>query len=510
MANLGLQSLYRIISALPGAVCDLHFADRPRGLLTGQSIASSSIIAFSLSFEGDYPAIPEILRQAGIAPLAADRGEDSPLLLAGGMAATLNPEPLAEIFDIFYLGEAEGPFALLHEFLSENIGLERSLLLGRLAAASLPGVYVPSAYRVAADYSREPLHGAPEKVAMQRAPEGWEPAHTVIAGGEDDPFGGARLLEISRGCPHGCRFCATGYLARPARFIPFEKLLPYIEKYAGKGERIGLVGAAVSNHPEFARIAREILAAGGGFTVSSFRAETLDDEMLGLLREGGLKTLTLAIEAGTEQLRRRAGKTLDEEALLRAAQLASRHRVSRLKVYAMVGLPGEEDSDVEELARLAGRVKTALGRGNVTLSAAPFVPKPHTPFQWEKMEDEEVLRRRIRLLKRISGPISGLTVDAESPKWSLVQGLLSRAGREAGKWLAGGGEGVQWPRILRTPEAAGILGARDPDALLPWDFISETPRRELLLEERRRSGLILPPMPCPSESCRFCGICRGD
>jgi radical SAM superfamily enzyme YgiQ (UPF0313 family) len=225
------------------------------------------------------------------------------------------------------------------------------------------------------------------------------------------------------------------------------------------------------------------------------------------LRKGGLRTLTLAIEAGTDALRRRIGKTLDEETLLKAAELAGRHGIKQLKLYSMVGLPSEEEGDIEQLAKLGGRVKAAIGRGTVTLSAAPFVPKPQTPFQWEKMESEEELKKRIRLLKRISGPVPGLSVDAESPKWSLVQGVLSRAGREAGGWLTGEQGSGYWPRILRLPEVKALLGSKPLDAPLPWDFIAGGPARELLAEERKRGLELLPPLPCPSEGCILCGIC---
>lgn len=495
MANLGVQTLWRLLSEAPGGACERFFADRPQSLESGRRLDAVDVVAFSVSFEGDYPALVSMLADAGIPPRAADRRDGHPLVLVGGIAPSLNPEPLAPVADAIFVGEAEGRLDALHGFFTRQGLRPRTEALDRLAGEPLPGLYVPS------------RHPPRAQVAFQRAPEGFAPARSYGVT-PDDAFGGAYLLEISRGCPHGCRYCAAGYATRPFRCHPAETLLPYLRRGVEAVGRVGLVGAAVSDHPEFPALARWIVAAGGTFAVSSFRAENLDEEMVGLLKQGGLRTLTVALESGGAGLRARIGKDLGEEDILRAAALARGKLPGGLRIYAMIGLPGETDADVEALADIASRAKGALGRANVTLSVSPFVPKPHTPFQWEAMADEATLDGRLRLLSRLTARTPGLKLLSDSPKWARVQGLFARGGREAGEWLLEQRGGEAWSRILKRPEARALLDAPRPTGeALPWDFLAGMPSRAHLLAEREAALGGLPPGRCPSASCRSCALC---
>jgi radical SAM superfamily enzyme YgiQ (UPF0313 family) len=264
----------------------------------------------------------------------------------------------------------------------------------------------------------------------------------------------------------------------------------------------------VSDHPDFAALARRVVDAGGGLSVSSFRAENLDAEALELLCRGGMKTVTVALESGGVGLRARIGKEIGEEDILRVAELARGKLPGGLRIYAMVGLPGEEDADVEELINIAARAKKALGSGTVTVSVSPFVPKPHTPFQWEPMTDEKTLQRRIRLLERKAAATPGLRVTAESPKWARVQGLLARGGREVGELLASLPDGGAWGRTLQGELARSVLDRRrEPGEPLPWDFLAGAPARAHLLNECLAAEAGRAPAPCPSTECPVCGIC---
>jgi radical SAM superfamily enzyme YgiQ (UPF0313 family) len=508
MANLGFQTVVGLLAALPGALCHRAFADFPRTLEAGNALGEYDIVALSLSFEGDYPEALRLLHQAGIPLRSAHRSDRSPLVLAGGMGVTLNPEPLAPFLDAVFLGEAEAGLAAVHAFLCAHRDLPRPELLRRLAEANLPGLYVPTQYRVPpGEEMPVPTDGAPPSVARQWVPLPWDPARTRIRA-PGDAFGGAYLLEVSRGCAHACRFCATGYTTRPARFLPLEVLEPFARSGARTVGRVGLVGAAVSDHPELPALARVILAERGTFTVSSFRAENLTPEVLDLLVAGELHTLTVALEAGSERLRRLIGKELGEEDLLRAAALAGKAGLKSLRVYAMVGLPGETDQDVVALADLAVRARQALGGGTVTLSTAPFVPKPHTPLQWEAMAPEPVLRGRLRLLQRLCGRGKGVRSVGEAPKWSRVQGLLSRGGRSVADLLEQAVLSGDWRSALRTPEARRILDqGRVPGASLPWAFVGGMPSPEHLLRERTAALAGEAPLPCRPGACRACEVC---
>ncbi|MBI5441850.1 MAG: radical SAM protein [Deltaproteobacteria bacterium] len=511
MANLGFQTLLHLLSGFEESRCHRAFSDHPESLESGKPLSAYDAVALSLSFEGDYPEALRMLSAGGVPLLAAERGPSDPLVLAGGVAATLNPEPLAPFLDVVYLGEAEAGLVALHAFLAAYRTLPRSEVLDLLAERGLPGVYVPSRYRTDEEggrlLGRAPTGRAPVTVERVWAVEPWDPARTHILASED-AFGGAYLLEVSRGCPHACRFCAAGHATRPARFLPFETLAPFVRSGAGAG-RLGLVGAAVSDHPDFRRLARECLERAAGFTVSSFRAESLDEEVLGLLVRGGLKTLTIAAEGGGERLRQRLGKGISREDLLRAARLAGAAGLESLRIYGMVGLPGEEEADVSALGDLAVEARQAMGRGSVTLSVAPFVPKPHTPFQWEPMLSEADLRARIRSLERGAARHRGVRVVAEAPKWSRVQGLLSRGGREVAPLLAEASRTGDWRSVLRSALAAAVLDReRAPGERFPWDFIGGLPSREHLLREREAAGSSTRlPFPCLPGVCRACGVC---
>ncbi|MDF1554859.1 MAG: radical SAM protein [Deferrisomatales bacterium] len=510
MANLGLQTVAGLLAGLPGALCHRSFADCSGTLEAGRGLGEYHVVALTLSFEGDYLEALHQLSRNGI-PLRSDqRSARYPLVVVGGVAPTLNPEPLAPFADVVFLGEAEAGLAALHRFLSAHLHRPRPELLAALADAALPGVYVPSRYRVTeggAGIEREPLGDAPALVERVWATLPWSPARSRILAA-DDAFGGAYLLEIGRGCPHACRFCATGYLTRPMRFLPLAALLPWIEAGVAAAGRVGFVSAAVSNHPELEALFEATLERGGGFTVSSFRAESLTPRRLELLQRGGLRTLTVALEAGTAELRRALGKNLDEEQLLHAAALAGEAGLDGLRIYAMVGLPGERDADVEALAELGARARRALGRGTVTLSVAPFVPKPHTPLQWAPMAAESDLRRRIRLLQSLGRRERGVKVTAEAPKGARVQGLLSRGGRAVAELLEGVARGGTWRRVLQGELARQVLDQPwDVGAPLPWGFVGGTPDPAYLRDQYEAGPVGGPLVPCRPGSCRVCGVC---
>ncbi|GAB6063460.1 radical SAM protein [Deferrisoma palaeochoriense] len=498
-ANLGFQTLYALLNR-EGWLCHRAAADRPRTVEADRDLAAYDVVAASLSFEGDYPAFLELLRGARIPLRSRDRKVSHPLILVGGVAPTLNPEPLAPFSDIVFLGEAEAGLAGLLAFLRDHRELPRPERLRALAEARLAGVYVPAHHDPAAGFRAERV--------WARVP--WDPARTRFLV-PDDPFGGAYLLEIGRGCPHACRFCAAGYATRPFRPLPLTALLPWVGFGAEKAGKVGFVAAAVSDHPGFTELARAALEAGAGFSVSSFRAENLSAEAADLLARGGLKTLTVALEAGSPRLRTLLGKRITEEDLLRAARLAGEAGIPNLRIYAMVGLPTETDEDVDALADAAERARAALGRGQVTVSAAPFVPKPHTPLQWEPAPAEALVRARIRRLQARCGRVRGVRAVAETPKWSRLQALWSRGGRAVGDLLEQGVGSGDWRAVLRSPLARRELDEpRDPDTPLPWDFLGGVPDRAHLLRERAAALAGMPPIPCRPGTCTACGVCESE
>jgi radical SAM superfamily enzyme YgiQ (UPF0313 family) len=511
MANLGFQTVFSLLSASPDALCHRAFSDFPASLETGEALSRYDVVAFSLSFEGDYPEVLRLMEAGGVPFETAGREEGGPLVVAGGVGVSLNPEPLAPFIDAFFVGEAEAGLGVLPAFLARRRTEERRSLLRALAERAFPGIYVPSLYKVeeveGRVVGRQALGAVPEFAERVWARPPWEPARTHVLP-EEDAFGGAYLLEVSRGCPHACRFCAAGYLTRPVRFHDLDALLPYVELGVRAAGRVGFVGAAVSDHPDFRELARAVLARGGELTVSSFRVESLDAEVLELLLRGGLKTLTVAIEAGSERLRSRIGKSVGKEDLLRGARLAGAAGLRRLRIYAMLGLPGEEEADVRELSELVQEARGELGSGLVTVSVAAFVPKAQTPLQWEPMAPEALLRAKMRLLERPLRGCGGVRVVGETPKWSRVQGFLARGGRSAAPLLAVAARTGNWREILRLPAVAAVLDRpRDLDEVFPWDFIRGGPSKEHLLGESKGDVPGGSPIPCRPGACRACGVC---
>jgi radical SAM superfamily enzyme YgiQ (UPF0313 family) len=513
MSNLGFQAVYAQLNAHPDIVCERAFLPDPEDLKEyGKSrtpllslesqrpLADFSAIAFSVSFESDYLHIPRIFTLAGIPPFARERNDTHPLILAGGAALFLNPEPVAEFMDLVCVGEAE---ALLHPLLAllREEGMGRRTLLER--AAGLPGIYVPSLYQVSYEGPRveaiRSLPGAPPRVT--RVWSGELDRHATISEifTPDTEFSDMHLIELSRGCPHGCRFCAAGFIYRPYRQRSLAKVEEEVARGLAQHKKIGLVGAAVSDYRGIGELCRYILAQGGKVSVSSLRIDGLNDDLINALRESGHKTVSLAPEGGSQRLRDLIKKEIDEEQILSACDRLIANGILNLKLYFIIGLPGETMADLEEMVTLVAGIRERVvaaakstGRlGEVILSVNPFVPKPFTPLQWCAMEDVKLLEGKIRFLQQAVGRLSNLRLISESPRDAYLQALLSRGDRRLAAFLVRAAELGNWRRGAKE---IGLdtdrLVYRDIplDETLPWEVIDSGDREILLREYRKAFG----------------------
>ncbi len=535
MSSLALHILYRMFNSRPDVVCERVFwdpalssADDLLSLETGHPIHEFDVWAFTVSFEMDYFNVARMLRQAGVEPpgLTRDDHGGRPFLLAGGPALSMNPEPLAPFFDAILIGEAEEALPRLVDHLARGIGEDRSVREEHGSDARRPllevlarerGIYVPALK--APGGGGEPV----ERLWVADA-TALEPVSQIYT--PDAEFANRHLIEIARGCGRGCRFCLAGYVYRPPREQPLDRIMHWVREGLDRkipvfahggatGEQapsLGLVSAAVSDHSQIDELAAELQSLGARFGVSSMRTDPISEPLVRALAASGNQTFTIAPEAGSERLRRVINKTQSEDDLLRAVELAQSYGFPQVKLYFMIGHPTETDGDIEAIVDLALKARRIFRR-NVAINATPFVPKAHTPFQWIAMTPAKVLAARQRALKRGLSKHS-VTVDADSPEWAEVQAVLARGDRR----LAA----VIWDveaLTLRTfhetlgrhgLDAAEFLGEQSTTAALPWDIIdggvrTAFYRHELRLSERERLGHRCPP---GSEFCLTCGVCR--
>ncbi|HPJ96876.1 MAG TPA: radical SAM protein, partial [Syntrophales bacterium] len=424
MSNLGFQTVYKLINDIPFCLCErvflpsaeeeAQFRRHSRPLFSMESqkpLHEFDFVAFSIPFENDYPNILKIL-ELGKIPLRSDqRSEDDPLCLAGGISVTLNPEPLADFVDVFLIGEGE---ALIPEFFVEMKntfarGMYREDKL-RNVQQTVEGIYCPRFYEVRYTEDQTIRDIRPQKncfpAKIQRR---WMSdintfnTDQILTTAETE-FGDMFVTEISRGCRRGCRFCAAGFIYRPVRYRTEKTLSPSLAAGLTQGKKIGLLGTAVSDHPDLEGICRTVLGKGGRLSLSSLRIDRITPEIAALARKARIDTIALAPEAGSERLRKVIRKNIADRQIFKALECLIDEDILNVRLYFLVGLPTETDDDMDALIRLVKRIRhhtLAYTKGKktfryLTLSINQFIPKPQTPFQWHPLEDIRVVNRRIK------------------------------------------------------------------------------------------------------------------
>lgn len=527
MANLGFQSVYQLFNADPACRCERFFLPdaedfeehRKSGyplvsLETRTPLAEFDLIALSISFENDYLNLPPIFELGRVPLLRAERGADEPLVLFGGVCAFLNPEPLAEVVDLVAVGEAE---AILPALIPALTASTAKMADDLAALAGLPGVYLPKRVEVAYHDDGSVARLGAERVRRVYAENLDASASRSFILNSEAEFGEMSLVEVMRGCSRGCRFCAAGYIYLPPRERSLDNLLQQAEDGLCARQRIGLVGAAVADHPQIEALQREIVARGGEVSVSSLRLDALTAAEAQQLKDAGLKTVAVAPEAGSQRMRDLINKNLDQEQILHAVQLLADAGLLNLKLYFLIGLPGETEADVDEILALADRVRLvwreagrARGRmGNLTLSVNPFIPKPFTPFQWCGMEGEKSLKKKLRRLQAGVAKLPNTSLIHESIRASILQALLARGDRRLGPLLPEIAAGGNLGQLLRRHNLSldfYVHREREKDEIFPWEVIDQGSRRDYLWQEYQK-GLQGKATPRCFEGCRRCGVC---
>jgi len=515
MSNLGFQALYQMLNADEDIVCERAFLPEPEDLQEYRNTKTSlfslesqkplsrfDILAFSISFENDFLNILTLLDLAHIPFESRLRDGRDPWVIAGGVAVFLNPEPISEFFDLFILGEAEeviGEFLEVYrQILSDKGKKDKEDFLRRLSEVS--GVYIPKFYEVAyaengkiKAMNSEP--GFPQRVKRRWVPklDRFPTRSTLFT--PDMEFKEMALVEMNRGCPRECRFCAACFVYHPFRNRSLSLLASISKEALLKEHRIGLTGTAVSDHPQLLPLCQSILSRQGGISLSSLRVDAVTPSLIQCLREGEDRTVAIAPEAGSERLRKILKKGYTEEGILKSIDTLVDNGLSQIKCYFLVGLPSETDEDVKAILLLAKRIRHQIlshsrdpkKRWRLILSVNPFIPKPATPFQWEPLEGVGELKKKLRTIQRGVQGEKGIEVIHDLPKWAYIQALLSRGDRRVGKILVAAHRTQgNWGQALReTPINSDfyVYRRRDLDEIFPWDFIDHGISKGRLKEE---------------------------
>lgn len=550
MSNLGFQAAYKIIAQDPHCRCEraflpdpdaaamLHRTRSPLASLESQRpLTDFELLAFSLSFETDYLHLLDILALAHVPLLARDREEYHPLVIAGGPATFLNPEPVAEFVDLFLIGEGE---EMLPEFLERYTEIrmarlnraEKLQMLSAVEGAYLPQFFTPR-YDDEGRIIQVDYRGPGEPRVKRRLIGNLDayPTSSQLLTPET-VFGDMYLVEASRGCEWGCRFCAAGFMYRPVRYRSQESLLRSVEEGLQHRSTIGLIGAEMASQPGIAAICEFVGQAGGRASPSSLKADVITQDLARALGAQNNRSVTVAPEAGSERLRRVINKNLTESEILRAAEWLVGGGVQALKLYFMVGVPTETIADVDAIADLTtnihGKFCDKGGKvGGLTLSVNAFSPKPWTPFQWEPMEAMSILREKFARLKKRLARLPRVTVDTESPREAYYQTLLSRGDRRTSQVLLEAHQnGGDWWRVVQrlrraakqvTIQSSQADKSLDPDffvhrrydynEILPWDFIDHSVSKQYLWVEWRKALLERQTPPCDVSTCHSCNAC---
>ena len=431
--SVGITSLgYQIVWATLATRSDLFvsrlFTD------TGETLPRNpELFGFSFSWELDYVNILNLLESLDIPIRATQRQDRDPLIFSGGPVLTANPEPFAEFFDLILLGDGEDLLDNFIDAYQEVRKADRQSQLKHLA--TVPGIYIPSLYQVSY-YSQDGLiksleaieTNIPDRVAKQTYRGNTLSASMVVT--EKAAWENIYMVEVVRSCPEMCRFCLASYLTLPFRTANLASgLIPAIERGLKVSNRLGLLGASVTQHPEFDLLLNYLNRPkydNVRLSLASVRTNTLTEKLAKILANRDSRSITIAVESGSEKVRQIINKKLSNDEIIQAAINAKAGGLKAIKFYGMVGIPGEEMEDLKQTVTMLQKAKKAASGLRLTFGCSPFVPKSHTPFQWFGVNKEA--KKRLKYLEKELGK-SGIDFRPESYNWSVIQALISRGDR---------------------------------------------------------------------------------
>nr|WP_199307755.1 MULTISPECIES: radical SAM protein [unclassified Leptolyngbya] len=493
ITSLGYQVVWATLASHPALNVSRLFTDQSEPLP-----AHPELFGFSVSWELDYVNILGLLERFEIPLRASDRQDSHPLIFGGGPVLTANPEPFADFFDIVLLGDGE---LLLPELITAYQAVRGASRIEKLRhLAQVPGIYVPSLYHVSYDVPDgaiaiiEPIDASiPTQVEKQTYRGNVLSASTVVT--EHAAWENIFMVEVVRSCPEMCRFCLASYLTLPFRTASLEQsLIPAIEKGLTVTRRLGLLGASVTQHPEFETLLNYLDQPKYDdvrLSIASVRTNTVTEKLARTLVKHDTRSITIAVESGSDRLRRVINKKLTTAEVIEAAVQAKAGGLSAMKLYGMAGIPDETPEDMEATVQMMQDLKKAAPGLRLSLGCSTFVPKAHTPFQWFGVNPEA--EKRLKYLQKHLRPI-GVDFRPESYNWSVIQALISRGDRRLapllekvrhyGDTLGSYRRAFKEMRGQLPPLEYYVHESWVLDQVLPWDHLRGPLPKTTLLKHR--------------------------
>ncbi len=495
MSSLGFMSIFKRLDQRNDYFVERIFVDTKD---TAIDLSAVDLMCFSFSFEIDFLGMFKIMQKYNIPFNSRERDDNYPIIFAGGPVLTANPEPFSNFFDFIIIGDAEQMDTTVIDFIKNNKHLQKNELLQKLS--ELDGIYVPSITDFIPESNQVLKNNQPLEITKISAE--LNDCITTPILSEKSFFSNTYIIEIARGCSQRCGFCLASYLNLPTRFAPYEKIIESIDYALNYTDKIALLGALITAHPDFEKICEHILKKKEEIpnlemSVSSLRADTISPIIIKTLTACGQKHSTIAIEAGSERLRKLINKNLTEEQIFNTVKIAKENGLTGLKIYAMIGHPTETQSDIDELISLAKKLKKTYKNFEFTFSFSTFVPKAQTPFQYCKREESKQLEKKYNYLKKHFHKL-GIKIRCSSVNWDYFQALLSRGDRRLGDYLIDvykeGGNLGAFKQCYKKYKQKKLLPPSDDFALkeisteqnTPWNFIKTCPGEDALKKEYNR------------------------
>ncbi len=549
ISNLGFQLVYSILNERDEFVCERFVYpvenESLRSLESNRPLTDFPVLLTSVSFEEDFPRLVAMISSTGIDPFSSARSTaikpQVPLVIAGGVAVFMNPEPIAPFADIMVIGEAE---AVLEDIMDKvrvayESGSDRRYLLQQLAG-SLQGCYAPSLYSFeyhdsGAVKSVQASGGAPSRVRKVVVSDMQKAAHSELYSPEAELS--MHMTELGRGCSRGCRFCAAGFIYRPPRLWDVDKVMRGLRERPEEINRVGLLGMEMASSTVLDEVASFLEEENCSLSFSSLRADRISDRLLSLLSKSGLKSVAIAPDGCSERLRKVINKGLTEADLLNAAIRLVREGIVHLKLYVMIGLPTETEDDLREMVSFVQRLHNEIlpigrKRGRVTevtLSVNSFVPKPWTPFQYISFGglDYEtasgsrdagkavmVLKQKIKYLRKNLSGVANLRIKTDNPERVLTQAVFSRGDRRIAPVLYDmARRGSSLKKALQKYKLTAweyAVRPRYEDEIFCWDILDHGIKKEYLWQEYKKSMKGRATSVCDTSGCHRCGVCNEE